>query len=605
MQFKLLNPINNNLSTTQQILYNRNIPLNQIQHYLNTTEQDINPPELFGEQLLKDAAAALIRTIKSQSNTIIVTDCDTDGYTASAILINYLYTLFPAYINNHLTYYMHDSKQHGLKDCINWILEKDNVSLVICPDSASNDYEQHKLLKQSNITTIVLDHHDAQYVSQDAIVINNQLSSYPNKNLSGAGVVWQFCRYLDKILNINNADKYRDLVALGLDADMMSLTNIQTKHLINTGFSNPTNPFIVTMAKKNEYSLKGKLTPIGVAFYIAPFVNAMTRSGTIEEKKLLFQSMLQHRAFIEIPSTKRGHAAGATQTVVQQAVRVATNVKNRQTKAQNQGMDLIESKIQSQNLLQHKVLLFLLQPGQVDRNIAGLVANKIMAKYQRPVCVLTKSIVTEQVLKKDSEVPWNEYEEIQKVVYSGSARGYGRSEINDFKDICLQTGVCNFAQGHPQAFGISIDQSNISTFVEKTDQLLKDISSEPIYYVDYIYNGSNINIRDIYNIAKLENLWGQDIPEPYVAIKNLKITPSMVTIYDKKDYTIKISLHDDLALLKFKATEEDCQKLQTNNTGYVEINLVGRCNQNQWNGYITPQIFIQQYQIIDSSEYYF
>jgi len=40
----------------------------------------------------------------------------------------------------------------------------------------------------------------------------------------------------------------------------------------------------------------------------------------------------------------------------------------------------------------------------------------------------------------------------------GSARGYGRSEVNDFKDICLQTGVCNFAQGHPQAFGISIDE---------------------------------------------------------------------------------------------------------------------------------------------------
>lgn len=605
MKFQLLNPINKNLSTIQQILYNRNIPLNQIQHYLNTTEQDINIPELFGEQLLKDAAAALIRIIKSNSDTVIIVDCDTDGYTASAILINYLYTLFPAYVNNHLKYYMHDSKQHGLKDCLGWVLNETDAKLVICPDSASNDYEQHQILKQYDIITIVLDHHDAEYISQDAIVINNQLSNYPNKDLSGAGVVWQFCRYLDKILNINNADKYRDLVALGLDADMMSLTNIQTKHLINTGFSNPTNPFIVTMAKKNEYSLKGKLTPIGVAFYIAPFVNAMTRSGTIEEKKLLFQSMLQHRAFIEIPSTKRGHAAGATQTVVQQAVRVATNVKNRQTKAQNQGMDLIESKIQSQNLLQHKVLLFLLQPGQVDRNIAGLVANKIMAKYQRPVCVLTKCIITEQVLKKDSEVPWNEYEEKQKIVYSGSARGYGRSEINDFKDICLQTGVCNFALGHPQAFGISIDQSNISTFVEKTDELLKDINSEPIYYVDYIYQSSNINVRDIYNIAKLENLWGQDIPEPYVAIKNLKITPNMVTIYDKKDYTIKISLHDDLALLKFKATEEDCQKLQTNNTGYVEINLVGRCNQNQWNGYITPQIFIQQYQIIDSSEYYF
>jgi hypothetical protein len=46
--------------------------------------------------------------------------------------------------------------------------------------------------------------------------------------------------------------------------------------------------------------------------------------------------------------------------------------------------------IEDKHLLDHKVLLFLLNPGQIDRNIAGLIANKFMAKYQRPVCLLTK-----------------------------------------------------------------------------------------------------------------------------------------------------------------------------------------------------------------------
>jgi len=49
-------------------------------------------------------------------------------------------------------------------------------------------------------------------------------------------------------MNINNAEQYRDLVALGLDADMMSLTDIETKHLISTGLARPRNPFIVKMA---------------------------------------------------------------------------------------------------------------------------------------------------------------------------------------------------------------------------------------------------------------------------------------------------------------------------------------------------------------------
>jgi len=108
------------------------------------------------------------------------------------------------------------------------------------------------------------------------------LSDYPNKEFSGAGVVWQFCRYLDKLLKVSNADNYLDLVALGNCADMMSMTSIETKHIINKGFQNLTNPFFASLAKKNEYSMKNKVNHMSVAFYIAPYVNAICRSGTIE-----------------------------------------------------------------------------------------------------------------------------------------------------------------------------------------------------------------------------------------------------------------------------------------------------------------------------------
>ena len=307
----------------------------------------------------------------------------------------------------------------------------------------SNDYKYHKYLDDRGIFTLVLDHHLADHISENAIIINNQLSDYPNKSFSGAGVTWQFCRYFDKLLKTDNADQYRDLVALGLDADMMSLTSIETKHLITSGLARPRNPFIVTIADKNSFSLKGKLTPIGVAFYIAPFVNSMTRSGTIEEKQLLFESMLKHCAFKVLPSTKRGHAPGETETLVEQAVRVATNVKNRQTKAQDDFLDTIETMIHRDNLLAHKVLLFCLEPGQVDKNIAGLVANKIMAKYQRPVCMLTKTTTVEQGEKLD--LPWDEWETIEHVSYAGSARGCDKTGVTDFKSICLETGYCNYA----------------------------------------------------------------------------------------------------------------------------------------------------------------
>ena len=102
--------------------------------------------------------------------------------------------------------------------------------------------------------------------------------------------------------------------------------------------------------------------------------------------------MLKHKAFTILPSTKRGHALNETEQLVEQAMRVVTNVKARQTKAQDAGLILLEQLIEERNLLNHKVLLFLLEPGQIDKNIAGLSANKLMSKYQRPVCVLTKKI---------------------------------------------------------------------------------------------------------------------------------------------------------------------------------------------------------------------
>lgn len=216
MKYKLINEnINSLLSAREQILLNRGIKLNDIKHYLNTTDEDINEPELLGENNLKAAATKLIQTISVNGKAIVIVDCDCDGYTSAALLINYLYDVFPSWVQENLTWYLHDGKQHGLSDCIDLIKYSQN-ELVLIPDASSNDYEFHKILKNNGQNIIILDHHEASMISSDAIVINNQLSDYPNKDFSGVGIVWQFCRFLDKLLNKNIADNFLDLVALGI-----------------------------------------------------------------------------------------------------------------------------------------------------------------------------------------------------------------------------------------------------------------------------------------------------------------------------------------------------------------------------------------------------
>ena len=444
MKYQLINKINPNYNTIQQILTNRGIPFNEISHYINTTDKDINSPLLLGEENLKNAAAALTQAILSNESVLIIVDCDCDGFTSSALLINYLYDVFPSWVENNLHWFLHEEKEHGLGDCMEYISQR-QFSLIIVPDAGSNDYQYHKQLKQQGRTVIVLDHHEAEFVSSNAIVINNQLCNYPNKEFSGVGIVWQFCRYLDSLLNKDFANNYLDLVALGLTADMMSLQSLETKHLILKGFKeeNIRNPFIYGMVEKNSYSLGPKVTPMGAAFYIAPFVNAMVRSGILEEKELLFKSMLKFKAFDIILSNKRGHKLGETEKLVEQALRIATNVKNRQTRAQDVGMELIEHLIEENHMMEHKVLLFLLEPGQIDKNIAGLCANKIMAKYQRPCCILTKvEVIDENIILTSLPPQLYKYD-----TYQGSARGCDKVGITNFKDICTETGCIMYAEG--------------------------------------------------------------------------------------------------------------------------------------------------------------
>lgn len=586
MKIKLINTPDKNLKATEQILVNRGINLKDAYHYLNTTDEDINSPLAFGEEKMRAAAALLMQTIAAEKRILVVVDCDCDGYTSSAILINYLHDLVPSYTENYVDWFLHSGKQHGLSDLK--LSDHAEYGLIIAPDAASNDYDLHLEFSYKNLPVLVLDHHEAEFDSPNAIVINNQLSNYPNKHFAGAGVTWQFCRYLDLIGGTNYADKYLDLVALGNTADMMDLREFETKHLIVKGFrdENIHNPFIRGMADKNSFTIGPKLTSMGAAFYIAPFVNAIVRSGEQNEKEILFQSMLNFKAFQKIPSNKRGHKPGEMESLVTQALRTATNVKNRQKKIEDETLEKLEGLITSRSLLDHKVLLFLLEPGQVDRNVAGLIANKFMAKYQRPCCILTK--VTDAEMTSGV-----------RISYQGSARGCDLAGITEFKDICEQTGLTLYQTGHQGAFGLGIAAENIDAFLEKTDEILKDMSDEPVYYVDYIFENNNTNEQAVLDIAFLDDLWGSCMPEPKVAFRNLKVKKDMVTVYRKKSLTLKIQLPNFLSIMLFDAPEELCDKLQNNNPGYYIMDIVGHCKKNEFGGALSPQVFIKDYDIIN------
>ena len=203
MKYKIINDVIYN-EPIKQILYNRGIKEQDMEKYLNTTDEDISPPEAFGEEDMWLVSRCLIRHIQAQHNAVVIVDSDADGFTSAAILLNYLHDLFPSYVENNIKYVMHTGKQHGLNDCLEEVLSY-TPSLVLLPDAGTNDEKECKVLKDNGCDVIVLDHHLPEVKNNYALIINNQCCDYPNKELSGAGVVWQFCRYIDKQLKRNIA----------------------------------------------------------------------------------------------------------------------------------------------------------------------------------------------------------------------------------------------------------------------------------------------------------------------------------------------------------------------------------------------------------------
>lgn len=111
----------------------------------------------------------IIKHLNNKSKIFIQVDSDCDGYTSSAVLLNYLHKWVPSIVESNFSYGFHNGKYHG----INIDMIPEGTSLVIAPDSSSNNYDVHKYLSDKGIDILVIDHHKADKISEYACVINN------------------------------------------------------------------------------------------------------------------------------------------------------------------------------------------------------------------------------------------------------------------------------------------------------------------------------------------------------------------------------------------------------------------------------------------------
>ena len=584
MKTKLINE-NFKKDYVNQLLKSRGIE-NPMAYYEPGPEHLQNHSDM---ENMGQGAMLLEEVIRLGEKILLVVDSDNDGFTSATIMYNYLKDLAPEL---EIDYVLHEGKQHGLQDHIERLMEEGrHYGLIICPDSSSNDYEYHERLKEINASVLVLDHHlTDEKISDNAIVINNQLSpNYKNKELTGAGVVYQFCRYLDWYFKSDNTDanKYMDLAAWGIIGDMGSMLEMENRYIVREGLKHINNKLLWALMEKQAYSITGvmgaskqqlidAMNPISVAFYIVPLVNAMIRVGTMEEKIRLFEAFLDGDKMI--PSGKRG-AKGTLDKAGTEAARECSNARNRQNKTLEVAVDTIEAKIHKYDLLENRILFVRLEnDDRFPAELNGLVAMKLCAKFKRPTIVAR--------LNKEG------YDR-------GSMRGMNQSELTSFKDFLEKSGMFEYVQGHDNAAGVSIDDDYLSKFHKWANEALQGIDfGENCYDVNFERIAADEDIKDlILDIGEHNGIWGQSNNEPLIHVTDINVTMNDVKIMGKNMDTVKIEKFG-IAYMKFHAKEliEELKQYSK-----VKLEIVGRANVNYWGGNVIPQIFIDDYEVTDDA----
>ena len=573
----------------EQILYDRGVK--DFKNFMNPSPDcELNPHNL---ENIEAAADKLLYHLRRKSKILFIVDCDADGFTSSSILWLYIKHIFP---EADLEFTVHEHKQHGLNDKIDWITDMCLWDLVICPDAGSYDVEEHRRLGELGIDVICLDHHDQLYdehgaaVKSDvetAIVVNNQLSpKYDNKSLCGAGVVYKFCEILDELLGINQAHKYIDLAALGEIADVMDRTDVETNYIMLEGLKNIHNEGFRALIESQAYSLKDKavspyvgLTPIDVAFYIAPLINAITRVGTIQEKETMFYCFIEPNK--AMPSSKRGAKPGDIEYAADQTARISKNAKSRQDRLKDQAIGIVDFKIQKDGLDENNIILVELDAcDNIPQELTGLIAMNVVSKYHKPVMIGRRNNVN---------------------LIQGSIRSDGNfAGLPSFKKFLEDSGLVTYTAGHDNAAGWGLNGDKLNALISYANKKLKAEDFENCYRVDYILNGEEYNDELLEALASHPEYFGNHIDEPTIVIENIPLM-NIMAMGANKD-SMKIS-YNGIDYVKFKDT--DFVEKITNNRA-KKLTVYGRANLNEWMGKQSIQVFITDYELVeDSSKYDF
>ena len=539
--------------------------ITDINSFLNPTVENTESELLFNN--IEKARDTLVEHIEKNSVIDLVVDCDVDGNTSGANIYQYIKRIKPSI---EIRYFIHKGKSHGLDEFVEEIC-LDNSQLVIVPDAGTGDVDECAKIVGSGKDIIILDHHSISDKGNPAIVVNNQLSEkVTDKAMTGVGITYKFTKLLDRYYGVNYADDYLDLVALGMIGDRADTMNLQTRYLILNGLKQirektNKNKLIRTLVDVQMYSMDYKITINGIGFYVCPLINSLIRLGEFEDKRYMFEALINSDRMLE----RKVRGKGIVEMTIQEYVLKACESSNRkQKKMTEESASILSEEIEKFGMDKLPILVCNARD-DVDSNSTGLIANRLADQYQRP-CLLMRR-------KGD--------------VCKGSGRGYEKCEIRDFNQWCKDTGLFTKVDGHPGAFGCEIPFDNTNKLFQMLSTMKK--IDEPTYYVYNVYDASQLHDQIIKNVAKYDHIWGSTVTEPIFLIKNIPCNKYNINLIGSKQNKIEFTYHNIKFTKQTKGSSLAKLYKEILSVGdNVKFDIVGRFSIDTRNGKC-PQVIIE------------
>ena len=399
----------------------------KLNRYLNPDMDDLSQWKDIGGIL--QAAQRILSAVRNSERILIHGDFDADGITATVIVYLALQSLGAS-----VDYFIPDRFEdgYGLGESGIEACRATNTSLLITVDCGITAVEYVKILKHSNIDTVITDHHQPGDILPDAAAIVDPVldPDAPHSKLAGVGVAWMVLRAVYDLLGTDteNLHELLQFVAIGTVTDVVELTG-DNRILVFEGLKQLRGsplPGIKALAAAAKLNIR-EMSSTDLAFYIGPRLNACGRVG---------------------------HAADAVKLLlagsIQEAEKLIKTVEKHNRVRRKLDREIESDVFRLVDKLDNPRCIIMANEGW-HRGVIGIVASRLVSRYGVPSIMISID---------------NEYG-------YGSARSVpGIPIFSILSDLQAEHRIMDSLGGHPMAAGFRIPEDSIPVLRDELNSVL-------------------------------------------------------------------------------------------------------------------------------------